>query len=211
MRGVLALARGRYVRRLGELEAEGTTGEAADAIVLAEARAAGGEPREGETINLSMWSERLAMPRDVLEALALAITREQSAPAPSAPPLAPASPPREASLPAMTPPPVATRNPPVGAPASFRGDVFELRFRFPDAATLSRCLAPVFLASLDFAGPRSLRLGDVEASARIDGLECVIRLDTTDLTRAAEAARALEGLELLRFRINSAAPEPPRG
>ena len=120
MRGVLALARGRYLRRLAELEAEGTRDDAANAVILAESRAADGALHEGESINLSMWSERLAMPRDVLEALVLAITHAEPRDAPDVQVPAPPSPPQDPALPLMTPVPVATRNPPVAddSPAS---------------------------------------------------------------------------------------------
>jgi len=119
MRGTLALAIERYATRVRELAAEGVTGESANAVVLREARAAGGVLREGETINLSMWSERLAMPRDVLEALALAIRATEEGEPEPATPIAIASAP-EASFPAMTPAPVATRNPPVDDVATWQ-------------------------------------------------------------------------------------------
>jgi len=118
--GVIAMARSEYIRRICELTQSGVTTPDADAVILAEARAAFGVVAEGERINLSLWSERLSVPRPVLEALVLSILHasKEGPPTPAhraAPAVAiPAQAHGRAHAPVtppITPPPRATRRP----------------------------------------------------------------------------------------------------
>jgi len=128
MPGVIAAARGRYCRRILELEHQGIRAEAADALILEEARAAGGVLAPGEIINLSFWSERLGMQRAVLEALVLQVRHAE--PVAFEPPAAPEPPvvdgPPDSPV-VGTPAPVATRNP--RFPASVDGAAPDSRER----------------------------------------------------------------------------------
>ena len=185
MPGVIALALAHYRRRVLELEEPGATSESVDATILAEARAQGGVLGEGETINLSFWSQRLGIRRDVLEALALLLRNHEQKPPPDQVPAVVPSP----LPPIMTPAPVATRNPRVD-PAHGA-----LRFCFPDAETMKRCLLEIGLEEAQ--GARDFDLSMVRAHAHMDGLELTLRLDTRSLD---DTMRVLAGRELLLFR-----------
>jgi hypothetical protein len=97
----------------------GVAHDAADAVILAEARANGGALAEGESINLSFWSDRFGIPRAVLEALALSIGRSHRTA--SAPPAVAARSDSDEAIDPITPAPLATRRPAfegAGAPSS---------------------------------------------------------------------------------------------
>lgn len=112
--GVLALARTRYEARRHELVRSCVDASEIDARILDEARAAGGTLAPGEHINLSLWSERFAIPRRVLEAIVLSIHREEPAPPPAQVIVMPAMDEGEP----ITPPPPALRHPIVVVPPS---------------------------------------------------------------------------------------------
>jgi hypothetical protein len=115
--GPIAAALQRYAARSADLERLGVAGADADALILEEVRATGGVPAEGDEINLTLWSERLDIRRDLLEALVLLAIHdhrsrrrdEARASAAAAEPIADL--PAPASWEAMTPAPVAMRHP----------------------------------------------------------------------------------------------------
>lgn len=106
--GVIAAALQEHARRRADLARQGVSEAEADEQILLEARAAGGTPAPGETINLSAWSERAGIARGVLEALVLSIHRAYPEPREAPPVLV--VPVSEDWMP-LTPPPPATRHP----------------------------------------------------------------------------------------------------
>jgi hypothetical protein len=118
--GPIAEALAEYRRRCEDLERMGMSKAHAHAEILAESRETDGIARAGETINLSMWSRRLHIPRAVLEALVLAAYHARP---PPTPPRAIEPQPQAREVPTSsapgTPAPRATRRPKV--PSSRRG------------------------------------------------------------------------------------------
>ncbi|MGH7285344.1 MAG: hypothetical protein ACRELY_27805 [Polyangiaceae bacterium] len=112
--GILALARTRYEARRAELLRSSAHASEIDARILDEARADGGTRAAGEHINLSLWSERFAIPRPVLEAIVLSIHRHE----PRTPPPPVIVMPPEEDDETITPPPAALRHPVVAIPPS---------------------------------------------------------------------------------------------
>ncbi len=82
MPGPIAIALADYARRCQDLERMGLTRAHAEAEILLESRELGGVPEPGETINLTLWSRRLHIPRPVLEALVLLEYHSRPAPVP---------------------------------------------------------------------------------------------------------------------------------
>jgi hypothetical protein len=195
--GLVGAAVGEYRRQRAEVEKRKVSEAEADDVILAEARARGGVAREGERIDLSYWSERMAIRRDVLEALVLAIQHANAKPPAAELPIA--APPEERADVPMTPPPPATRHPFV-EPSCFEffpmvneyaytsNAYFLAHFRFPDEPTMKACLAG---------------LGDAARGARTstDGLELFVRIDDAGLNavRVREVAHALTALPLHRY------------
>ena len=70
----------RYWTACDEHARQGLSKVAAHMLIFEKAEAEGGVARPSETINLSMWSERLGIPRPILEALVLAAYRSQAVP-----------------------------------------------------------------------------------------------------------------------------------
>jgi len=70
----------RYWTAREERARQGLSEVAANMLILEEAEAEGGVARPDETVNLSMWSERLSIPRPILEALVLAAYRSRAVP-----------------------------------------------------------------------------------------------------------------------------------
>ena len=222
--GVIGAALREYTRRRRDLELVGMSRDEADARILSEARASAGVLAVGERIDLSAWSERLGVPQAVLEALVLSIQHAEPRPPASVPPV-PSAPPapeiayvEDPSLTEpMTPAPMAMRWPRFEVPDllelvapsdAARADLphFRADFRFPDRATMERCLAPLGVVAMP--GLQSVVLEGVTVRARIAQLDLELRLDPeaagavtfSDSARARGANRALALLELRAFK-----------
>jgi len=100
----------RYARWYELLTQRGLSHAEARALILEKAEAEGGVVGPDETINLSLWSHRMGIPRPILEALVLAAYRSRMIPVVIAPPVVVVeSEPDDED--AWTPPPAGLRNP----------------------------------------------------------------------------------------------------
>jgi hypothetical protein len=75
---------GRYASWRELFRRQGLSQGEADALILEKAEEAGGVALADETINLTLWSQRMRVPRPVLEALVLLGVRERGVASPSA-------------------------------------------------------------------------------------------------------------------------------
>jgi hypothetical protein len=78
--GAIRAAAVRYWAAFEEHARRGRSKEVAHERILEEAEAEGGVARPSETINLTLWSESLGIPRPILEALVLAAYRRRAVP-----------------------------------------------------------------------------------------------------------------------------------
>jgi len=199
------MARDHYLKRAAEL------GPDADARIFAEARADGGVLADGESIDLSQQAAQMGIRRDVLEAIVLMLRRREGRLSSPVIPVVvvPAQPPPP------EPPPASNRLGPISTPDVFEivgytnsGELYLAYFRFPDRATMNRCVAPLGLGETPSPNPIPLRRVGLEMI--VHDLDLIIRLEpeetgalgAKDAEAAREVAHALAGLELLQFCVS---------
>jgi hypothetical protein len=97
-------------------------------------------------------------------------------------------------------------------------EVYLAYFRFPDRATMTRCLAPLGLDDLRSMRPSAFRRPGM--AIHVSGLDFMLRLapeggmrelGPNDAERANEIAQALAGLEIVKYRLPFPRQPPPPG